>query len=170
MSAARRIRSADESAGRIEEEAVSFEQLVEDGFAETRQGAVIVVESRELPSPRHRWLARQVESLIPGGIVHSASDGLIVVLVRHAGPAETWLIVERMRRSLLCTGWEKTVVGSATWPMQGVTPMDVIAAALASLYDERERAEAMWAEQELQLELDEDRSIGIASAGELLTG
>lgn len=158
------------AARRIEEEAVSFEQLVAEGFDDTRQGAVIVVESRELPSPRHRWLARQVESLIPGGVVHSASDGLIVVLVRHAGAAETWLIVERMRRTLLRTGWEKTVIGSATWPMQGVTPMDVIAAALASLYDERERAEAIWSESELQFTLEDDRSVPIASAGELLTG
>lgn len=138
-------------------------------FAGTRQGAVIVVESRELPSPRHRWLARQVEAALPGGIVHAASDGLIVVLLRHAGPAETWLMVERLRRSLARTGWEKAVTASATWPMQGYTPMDVIAAALASLSDERARAEAEWAEQELQLSLDDGDS-RFDSAGELLTG
>lgn len=148
---------------------LSFEELVAEGFEGTRQGAVIVVESRELPTPRLRWLARHVESMVAGGMVHAASDGLIVVLLRHAGPAETWLVVERMRRSLVHTGWEKTVVGSATWPVQGSTPMDVIAAALASLYDERERAEAAWAEHELSLDVDE-RASSFASAGELLTG
>jgi hypothetical protein len=148
---------------------VSFEELVAEGFDGTRQGAVIIVESRAVPTARHRWLARQVEALAPDGVVHAASDGLIVVLLRHAGPGETWVVVERMRRGLMRSGWEHTVVGSATWPVQGSTPMDVIAAALASLYDERERCEALWLEQELTLAVD-DRTSSFASAGELLTG
>ncbi|MFT3710567.1 MAG: hypothetical protein QM817_23325 [Archangium sp.] len=149
---------------------VTFEELVTEGFAGTRQGAVIVVESKVLPTPRMRWLARQIEQLVPDGVVHFASEGLCVLVLRHAGPAETWLTVERMRRQFTAEqGWERTVVGSATWPVQGSTPMDVIAAALASLYDERERAEQEWGEVELRFEHDEHAERW-ASAGELLTG
>lgn len=150
---------------------VSFEELVEDGFDGARQGAVILVESRGVPFPRQRWLSRQLEQWVPGGVVHEA-EGYCVIILRHAGPAETWLLTDRMRRQLKKSGWDHVVVSAATWPMQGSTAMDVVAAALASLYDERERAERDWAARELWLEVEAAQTGGFhwASAGDLLTG
>jgi hypothetical protein len=158
------------SAAKQLEPDVSFEDLVDEGFEGTREGAVIIVESRGVPFPRQRWLARQLEGWLPGGVVHQA-ESLFVVLMRHAGAAETWMLVERLRRQLKKSGWDHVVVGSASWPMQGSTPMDVVAAALASLSDERERSEREWAMRELWFEVDASAGgFNWASAGELLTG
>ncbi len=162
------------SAAREYEASSSFEALVAAGFERARQGAVLVVEARGLPAPRVRWLERQLSALIPGGAVHLAGDALFVIIVRHAGAAETWLLVERLRRQLTRTGWERAAVASATWPVQGSSPMDVVAAALASLFDERSRLEHEWSQREVWLQLDEQHGGGSgfnwASAGELLSG
>jgi hypothetical protein len=48
--------------------------------------------------------------------------------------------------------------------------MDVVAAALASLYDERERLERRISEREVRLEVDGHENFDWASAGELLSG
>ena len=146
-----------------------FEDVVAEGFAGARQGAVVLVEARGVPSQRRGWLARQVEQLLPGGLVHVAPEGLLLVLLRHTGPGEAWHLVERLKRQLAKTGWERTVVGSAVWPVQGHTPMDVVAAALVSLSDERERCEEEWALKETLFAVDDERFTW-ASASELLTG
>jgi hypothetical protein len=148
----------------------SFEELVSEGFARARQGAVLVVEASGLPAPRVRWLERQLVASIPGGAVHLAGDALFVIIVRHAGPAETWLLVERLRRQLGKSGWERAVVASATWPVQGSSPMDVVAAALASLFDERTRFEHELSQREVWIEFEGHGGFNWASAGDLLSG
>jgi hypothetical protein len=158
------------SAARQFDPGSTFEDIVSEGFSRARQGAVIVVESRGLPAPRVRWLERQLMTSIPGGAVHLAGDSLFVILVRHAGPAETWLLVERLRRQLVKSGWEHTLVASATWPVQGSSPMDVVAAALASLFDERTRFEQERGQHEVWLELEGHGGFNWASAGDLLSG
>jgi len=152
------------------QEPTSFEELVSEGFSRARQGAVLVVEAQGLPPLRVRWLERQLVSSIPGGAVHLAGDALFVIIVRHAGPAETWLLVERLRRTLAKSGWERAVVASATWPVQGSSPMDVVAAALASLFDERSELEQEVNRREVWLDLEGHGGFNWASAGDLLSG
>ena len=158
--------SAAESYG---EPSPTFEDVVNEGFARARQGSVLVVEARGFHPTRLRWLGRELGQLVPGGAVHPAGDSLFVVLVRHAGPAESWLLVERVRRQLAKTGWERAVVAAATWPVQGSSPMDVVAAALASLFDERSRLETELHKHDVFLDLD-GGGFNWASAGELLSG
>ena len=158
------------SAAREFEQSATFEEVVGEGFSRAGQGAVLVVEAQGLPSPRVRWLERQLASFIPGGAVHLAGDTLFVIVVRHAGPAETWLLVERLRRQLNKTGWDQAVVASASWPVQGSSPMDVVAAALASLFDERSRLEREWSRHEVWLELEGHGGFNWSSAGDLLSG
>lgn len=148
----------------------SFEALVAEAFGGARRGAVVVVEARGVPAPRLAWLHRALTSYVPGGVVHLAGDGLFVVIVRHAGPAETWLLVERLRRKLPRHGWDRAVVASATWPVQGSSSMDVVAAALASLFDERTRMEREVSRREVWLELEGHGGFNWDCAGELLTG
>lgn len=152
------------------QETTSFEELVSEGFSRARQGAVLVVEAQGLPPLRVRWLERQLVTSIPGGAVHLAGDALFVIIVRHAGPAETWLLVERLRRTLAKSGWERAVVASATWPVQGSSPMDVVAAALASLFDERSELEQEVNRREVWLDLEGHGGFNWASAGDLLSG
>lgn len=147
----------------------NFEDLVDEGFALARQGAVLVVEAPGFHPTRVRWLGQQLAELVPGSAVHAAGDSLFVILVRHAGPAESWLLVERVRRQLAKTGWEQAVVASASWPVQGSSPMDVVAAALASLFDERSRLEGEQHRRDVFLDVD-GGGFNWASAGELLTG
>ena len=151
------------------EQNLTFEDIVNEGFAKARQGAVLVVEARGFHPTRQRWLGLQLAQLVPGGAVHAAGDSLFVILVRHAGPAESWLLVERVRRQLAKTGWERAVVASASWPVQGSSPMDVVAAALASLFDERTRVETELHRHDVFLDLD-GGGFNWASAGELLSG
>ena len=153
----------------IEAQGSNFEDLVTEGFAKARQGAVLVVEARGFHPTRVRWLGQQLGQLIPGAAVHPAGDSLFVILVRHAGPAEAWLMVERLRRQLGKTGWERAVVASACWPVQGSSPMDVVAAALASLFDERMRVEAELHRADVLIDFD-GGAFNWASAGELLSG
>ena len=144
------------AAREIEEQGSSFEGIVTEGFAKARQGAVLVVEARGFHPTRVRWLGQQLSQLIPGGAV-------------HAGPAESWLMVERLRRQLAKTGWERAVVASACWPVQGSSPMDVVAAALASLFDERLRVETELHRADVFIDF-EGGAFNWASAGELLSG
>lgn len=147
-----------------------FEELVTQEVSQARQGAVVVVEARGLPSARMRWLERQLETSLQRGVVLQAAESLVLVVVPGVGPAETWLTVERLRRQLANNGWERAVVGFATWPVQGSSPMDVVAAALASLFDEHARIEAELAQEELHLDLQEHGGFRFASAGDLLSG
>lgn len=151
-------------------EETSFEEVVVEAFGGARQGAVVVVEAKGLPGPRLPWLERALVASVPGGVVHLAGDALFVIVLRHAGPAETWLMVERLRRQLPKQGWDRTVIASATWPVQGSSPMDVVAAALASLFDERTRLEHEWSRREVWLEIDGHGAFNWDCAGELLTG
>ena len=144
----------------------NFEQLVEDGFSRARQGAVLVLDAR---GAQPSWLSRKLAQLVPGGEVLDAGDSLFILLVRHAGPAESWLLVERARRQLKEWGWNRAVMASACWPMQGSSPMDVVAAALASLFDERTRVDAELTKADLQVEVD-GSGFWWGAAGELLSG
>ncbi|MFZ5439234.1 MAG: hypothetical protein ACOZQL_04455 [Myxococcota bacterium] len=158
------------SAAHAYREETAFEALVSEAFGGARQGAVLVVEARDVPAPRLPWLQQLLSTSVPGGAVHLAGEGLLLIVVRHAGPAETWLLVERLRRKLPRSGWERVVVASATWPVQGSSPMDVVAAALASLFDERTRLEQEWSHREVWLEVDGHVGFNWGYAGELLTG
>ena len=104
---------------------LNFERVVESGFGDARQGVVIVVEARGV-HPRGR-LGQLLAILIPGGAVHAAGESLFVILVRHAGPAESWLMVERARTKLREAGWDRVAMASACWPIQGSSPMHVVA-------------------------------------------
>lgn len=157
------------AAQETEDPTSSFEEIVNEGFARARQGAVLVVEARGFHPTRVRWLGQQLGQLVPGSAVHSAGDSLFLILVRHAGPAETWLLVERLRRQLAKTGWERVVVASGCWPVQGSSPMDVVAAALASLFDERFRLESELHSRDIFVDFDGD-GFNWSSAGELLSG
>ncbi|MDP1825353.1 MAG: hypothetical protein Q8L48_19000 [Archangium sp.] len=157
------------SAQEAEQQPSSFEDVVNEGFARARQGAVLVVEARGFHPTRVRWLGQQLSQLVPGSAVHPAGDSLFLMLVRHAGPAETWLLVERLRRQLMKTGWDRVVVASGCWPVQGSSPMDVVAAALASLFDERFRVETELHTRDIFVDID-GGAFNWSSAGELLSG
>ncbi len=150
----------------LEEPLSNFEQLVEEGVSRARQGSVLVVDAR---GTQPAWLRRKLALLVPGGELLDAGDSLFILLVRHAGPGESWLLVERARRQLKEWGWHRAVMASACWPMQGSSPMDVVAAALASLFDERTRVDAELTKADLQVEVD-GSGFWWGSAGELLSG
>lgn len=135
----------------------------------SRQGAVLLVDGSALPRARLHWLKRQLELLVPDTDVHAANDVLFLLVVPHVGAAETWLLVERLRRQLGRTGWERAVVASACWPLQGTSPMDVVAAALAALFDERLQHGEEPITFETAFDFDE-ASLDFEPAGELLTG
>lgn len=150
----------------LQEPTLNFEQLVEEGFSRARQGAVLVVDAR---GAQLGWLSRKLSLLVPGSEVLDAGESLFILLVRHAGPAESWLLVDRARRQLKDWGWPRAVMASACWPMQGSSPMDVVASALASLFDERTRADAELTQADLQVEVD-GSGFWWGAAGELLSG
>lgn len=151
------------------EASTRFEALIGEGLAQARQGAVLVVEASGFPPARVKWLQRQLEQVVPGAAVQPAGEGLLVFLVKHAGPAESWLLGDRVRRQLTLTGWEGAVVSSASWPVQGSSPMEVMAAALAGLFDERSRLDRERAERDVLVEVD-GQAFDFCSAGELLSG
>ena len=145
-----------------------FEAFVAESFGNARQGAVLVVEAPHTLGARAAWLERQLPVLVPGAL-HVGPDGLYLLIVPHVGAAEAWLLVEHLRRQLERAGWEGLVVASASWPLQGSSPMDAVAASLAALLDERTNMDALIRGDDGSFMIgDEDFSFG--NAGELLTG
>jgi hypothetical protein len=60
------------------------------------------------------------------------------------------------------------LLGVATWPMQGSTPVEVVSAAAAALLDEHTRHDES-ATDEVRLEVD-GQALFLGVAGDLLTG
>lgn len=147
----------------------TVETLVREAFSAARQGAVLVVEGKDYHPTRVRWLGHQLARDIAGAEVHRAGESLFLVLIPHAGPAEAWLVVDRLKRSLARTGWERAVVASATWPVQGSSPTDVVAAALAALFDARARLERETPGWTWAFDVD-GQGLSFHAEAELLTG
>ena len=145
------------------------EACVRDAFSAARQGTVILVDGAALPRARVHWLKRQLELSMPDVDVHAANETLFMMVVPHLGAAEAWLLGERLRRQLARNGWERAVVASACWPVQGSSAMDVVAAALAALFDQRLQHSDPFHAHESVFDFDEG-ALEFAPAGELLTG
>jgi hypothetical protein len=146
------------------------ESLVALAISRARQGAVLVFDAPGLTSSRAAWLERQLSTQVPGSGLHRASPSLFVMVVRHLGPAATWILVERLKRQLQKTGSDRIALASANWPVQGSTSTDLMASALAALSDERGRLEVELAKTEGWFEFDGNQGLHLSCEGEFLSG
>ena len=113
------------------------------------------------------WLDRQVHLLAPKGVRRSAGESVLAVFLVDADVAQGW----QLREQLLERAAAHHVIlfaGLASWPVQGSTPMNVLAAAAAALADEQASFHASMGE-EVKLEI-EGLWLPLGVAGDFLTG
>lgn len=144
-----------------------FDASVAAALQTFRRGVVLLLEVVPPWPLQVRWLEQQVKQVAPSGVVHWAGEALLAVVIGELGPAEAWVLQERLK-DRAATHHVGLFVGCATWPMQGSSAMDLVAAAAASLLDEHNRYRESMGD-EVAFEID-GVSVSLGVAGELLTG
>jgi hypothetical protein len=144
-----------------------FDAVVAAAVGSSLRGAVFLLEVVPPWPLQVRWLEQQVRVVAPSGLVHSAGEALLAVVVADMGPAEAWVLQERLRERASTHG-VRLFAGCGTWPLQGSSAMGLVAAAAASLLDEHTRYQESLGDEVL-FDLD-GLSIALDFAGELLTG
>lgn len=133
-------------------------------------GQIGVVLLLELLPPwplQMHWLDHQVRVLAPAATRRPAGESVLAVFLSGAGVIEGWQLKEQLRERAIAQHIT-LFAGLASWPAQGSTPMDVVAAAAAALLDEQSSFRDALGE-ELRLELD-GTLLALGVAGEFLTG
>lgn len=144
-----------------------FDRAVGEAMSAQARGAVLLLEVVPPWPLQVLWLEEQLRSVAPDCVLHHAGDSVLAVLLADVGLAEAYTLKERLGQRAL-THRLQLFVGLASWPVQGSSPMDVVAAAAASLLDEHARYQSDLGD-EVMLDLD-GLAVAMGSAGELLTG
>jgi hypothetical protein len=145
----------------------AFDERVAEAMKETRFGAVLLLELVPPWPLQVRWLKHQLAQLCPVAVLHDAGESVLAVLAPGLGTGSAWALMEHLRERATHTHLD-LLMGVATWPIQGSTPVEVVSAAAAALLDEHAR-HAQGANDETQFEVD-GRALFLDLAGELLTG
>lgn len=144
-----------------------FDAELAEVMSSSRTGVVLLLELVSSWPLQMRWLDRQVDLLAPEAIRRSSGEALLAVLLADAGLPRGW----RLRNQLLERAQAHHVsvlAGLSSWPVQGSTSMDVLAAAAAALLDEQSSYRQSITE-ELKVDLD-GRELALNVAGDFLTG
>lgn len=144
-----------------------FDGRVAEAMSSERCGAVLLLELAPPWPLQVRWLARQLQGLEPRALMHDAGEAVLAVVAPGLGADEGWSLRERLRERAE-QAHLRLLVGLATWPVQGSSPMEVVAAAAAALLDEHAQQEQE-PNDEARFMLDGDEIL-LGVAGVLLTG
>jgi hypothetical protein len=144
-----------------------FDVRVADAMTGARCGAMLLLELAPPWPLQVRWLARQLEVLEPRALLHDGGDVVLAVVAPGLGADEGWILKERLLERAE-QAHLRLLVGLATWPVQGSSPTEVVAAAAAALLDEHAN-QAQQPSDEARFILDGDE-IYLGVAGVLLTG
>lgn len=136
-------------------------------MASGRTGVVLLLELLPPWPLQMHWLDHQVRVLAPAATRRPAGDSVLAVFLSEAGVAEGWRLKEELRERAIAQHIT-LFAGLASWPGQGSTPMDVVAAAAAGLVDEQSSYRDSLGE-EVRLELD-GLLLALGVAGEFLSG
>lgn len=136
-------------------------------MASTQTGVVLLLELLPPWPLQMHWLDHQVRVLAPAATRQSAGESVLAVFLSGAGVAEGWRLKEELRERAIAQHIT-LFAGLASWPGQGSTPMDVVAAAAAGLVDEQSSYRDSLGE-EVRLELD-GLLLALGVAGEFLSG
>jgi hypothetical protein len=144
----------------------AFDWRVGEAMREARSGAVLLLELRPPWPLQVQWLEHQLAHLSPGAVLHDGG-AVLAVLAPGLDAGEAWTLMQQLRDRAEAHRLQ-LIVGLATWPMQGSTPVEVVAAAAAALVDEHARSSDAGREEVL-FEVD-GHVVTLGLAGELLTG
>jgi hypothetical protein len=144
-----------------------FDRSVGEAMSSHGRGAVLLLEVVPPWPLQVLWLEEQLHAIAPRCVLHHAGDAVLAVLLPDVGLAEAYTLKERLAHRALVHRLQ-LFVGLASWPVQGSSPMDVVAAAAASLLDAHASHQSELGDEVL-LDLD-GLSVAMGSAGELLTG
>jgi hypothetical protein len=144
-----------------------FDAQVSRAMGVAARGAVLLLEVIPPWPLQLRWLGQQLRVLAPQALVRTSGDSVLAAMVTGIGPAEAWSLQERLRDRARAHRMQ-LFLGVASWPVQGSTAIDVVAAAAATLLDEHARYQEDMGD-EVMLDLD-GLAVALGSAGELLTG
>lgn len=145
----------------------AFDLRLAQAMRRARGGAILLIEMAPRWPLQVTWLERVIAQLEPRGMLHDAGDAVLAIIAPEVPANEAWLLMEHLRERAEAAHMH-LLVGMATWPVQGSTPVEVVAAAAAALLDEHARLNAA-ADDELKIDFD-GRDIVMGAVGELLTG